>query len=210
MVKARSLQDLGAIKADLAARAAAEAADKAARELAAQQAQAERHLFKRAIGKVQPISHAPRVPLAPAPAKPVALQQQLDNDKVLRESLSDDFDVSTLLDTDDELSFRRPGIGTDVTQKLRKGHWSLQGQIDLHGMRSDEAREALGQFIRDASKRGWRCVRVVHGKGLGSPGKTPVLKGKVLRWLVQKIEVLAFVQAKASEGGAGALVVLLK
>jgi DNA-nicking Smr family endonuclease len=108
------------------------------------------------------------------------------------------------------LSFRRPGIGTDVTQKLRKGHWSLQGQIDLHGMRSDEAREALGQFIRDATKRDWRCVRVVHGKGLGSPGKTPVLKGKVLRWLVQKIEVLAFVQAKASEGGAGALVVLLK
>lgn len=210
MVKARSLQDLGALKADLAARAAAEAADKAARELAEKQAQAERHLFKRAVGAVKPLSHEPRVPLAPAPAKPVALQQQLDNDKVLRESLSDDFDVSTLLDTDDELSFRRPGIGTDVTQKLRKGHWSLQGQIDLHGMRSDEAREALGQFIRDATKRGWRCVRVVHGKGLGSPGKTPVLKGKVLRWLVQKIEVLAFVQAKASEGGAGALVVLLK
>ena len=210
MVKARSLQDLAAIKADLAARAAAEAAEKAARALAEKQAQAERHLFKRAVGAVKPLNHEPRVALAPAPAKPLALQQQLDNDKVLKESLSDDFDVSTLLDTDDELSFRRPGIGTDVTQKLRKGHWSLQGQIDLHGMRSDEAREALGQFIRDATKRGWRCVRVVNGKGLGSPGKTPVLKGKVLRWLVQKIEVLAFVQAKASEGGAGALVVLLK
>ncbi len=210
MVKARSLQDLGTIKADLAARAAAEAAEKAARELAEKQAQAEQQLFKRAVGAVKPLSHEPRVPLAPAPAKPVALQQQIDNDNVLRESLSDDFDVSTLLDTDDELSFRRPGIGTDVTQKLRKGHWSLQGQIDLHGMRSDEAREALGQFIRDATKRGWRCVRVVHGKGLGSPGKTPVLKGKVLRWLVQKIEVMAFVQAKASEGGAGALVVLLR
>ncbi len=210
MVKARSLQDLGAIKADLAARAAAEAAEKAARELAEKQAQAEQQLFKRAVGAVKPLNHEPRVPLAPAPAKPVALQQQIDNDNVLRESLSDDFDVSTLLDTDDELSFRRPGIGTDVTQKLRKGHWSLQGQIDLHGMRSDEAREALGQFIRDATKRGWRCVRVVHGKGLGSPGKTPVLKGKVLRWLVQKIEVMAFVQAKASEGGAGALVVLLR
>jgi DNA-nicking Smr family endonuclease len=86
----------------------------------------------------------------------------------------------------------------------------LQGQIDLHGMRSDEAREALGQFIREAGKRGWRCVRVVHGKGLGSPGKTPVLKAKVQRWLVQKNEVLAFVQAKVAEGGAGALVVLLR
>lgn len=209
MVKARSLQDLAAIKARLEADAARAAAEKAERERLEKEAQAERHLFKRAVGVVKPLSHAPRVSLSGEPAKPLALQQMLDDDNVLRESLSDDFDVSTLLDTDDELSYRRSGIGTDVTQKLRKGHWSLQGQIDLHGLRSDEAREALGQFIRDAHKRGWRCVRVVHGKGLGSPGKTPVLKSKVQRWLVQKNEVLAFVQAKGSEGGAGALVVLL-
>ncbi len=209
VVKARSLQDLAAIKAQLAADAARAAAEQAERERLEKQAQAERHLFKRAVGTVKPLAHEPRVSLSGEPAKPLALQQKLDDDNVLRESLSDDFDVSTLLDTDDELSYRRSGIGTDVTQKLRKGHWSLQGQIDLHGLRSDEAREALGQFIRDAHKRGWRCVRVVHGKGLGSPGKTPVLKSKVQRWLVQKNEVLAFVQAKGSEGGAGALVVLL-
>jgi DNA-nicking Smr family endonuclease len=77
-------------------------------------------------------------------------------------------------------------------------------------MRTDEAREALGAFIREAHKHGMRCVRVVHGKGLGSPGKEPVLKGKVKSWLIQKQEVLAFVQAKPAEGGAGALVVLLK
>jgi DNA-nicking Smr family endonuclease len=209
VVKARSLKDLAAIKAQLEADAARAAAKKAERERLEKAAQAERHLFKRAVGAVKPLAHAPRVSLSGEPAKPLALQQMLDDDNVLRESLSDDFDVSTLLDTDDELSYRRSGIGTDVTQKLRKGHWSLQGQIDLHGLRSDEAREALGQFIRDAHKRGWRCVRVVHGKGLGSPGKTPVLKSKVQRWLVQKNEVLAFVQAKGSEGGAGALVVLL-
>jgi DNA-nicking Smr family endonuclease len=209
VVKARSLQDLAAIKAQLGADAARAAAEQAERERLEKQAQAERHLFKRAVGAVKPLAHEPRVSLSGEPAKPLALQQKLDDDNVLRESLSDDFDVSTLLDTDDELSYRRSGIGTDVTQKLRKGHWSLQGQIDLHGLRSDEAREALGQFIRDAHKRGWRCVRVVHGKGLGSPGKTPVLKSKVQRWLVQKNEVLAFVQAKGSEGGAGALVVLL-
>lgn len=209
VVKARSLKDLAAIKAQLEADAARTAAEKAERERLEKAAQAERHLFKRAVGAVKPLAHAPRVSLSGEPAKPLALQQMLDDDNVLRESLSDDFDVSTLLDTDDELSYRRSGIGTDVTQKLRKGHWSLQGQIDLHGLRSDEAREALGQFIRDAHKRGWRCVRVVHGKGLGSPGKTPVLKSKVQRWLVQKNEVLAFVQAKGSEGGAGALVVLL-
>ena len=209
MVKARSLQDLALIKQTLsqqAEREAALAAEKLAQE---RRAKAEKNLFQRAVGQVKPLASQPRVELGSAPAPPKAFQQKRDDDRVLRESLSDDFDVSTLLDTDDELSYRRSGIGTDVTQKLRKGHWSLQGQIDLHGLRSDEAREALGQFIRDAHKRGWRCIRVVHGKGLGSPGKTPVLKAKVQRWLVQKNEVLAFVQAKASEGGAGALVGLL-
>jgi DNA-nicking Smr family endonuclease len=210
MVKARSLQDLAAIKTQLQAKAEKAAALEAARLEALRRANAEKNLFIRAVGAVTTLDHAPRVSLSPQPAKPLAQQQHLDDVNVLRESLSDDFDVSTLLDTDDELSYRSKGIGTDVTQKLRKGHWSLQGQIDLHGLRSDEAREALGQFIRDATKRGWRCVRVVHGKGLGSPGKTPVLKSKVQRWLVQKTEVLAFVQAKGSEGGAGALVVLLK
>jgi DNA-nicking Smr family endonuclease len=210
MVKARSLQDLAAIKAKLVADAQQAAALEAAKQEAQRRANAEKNLFVRAVGAVTTLDHAPRVDLSPMPAPPLAQQQIRDDINVLRESLSDDFDVSTLLDTDDELSYRSQGIGTDVTQKLRKGHWSLQGQIDLHGLRSDEAREALGQFIRDASKRGWRCVRIVHGKGLGSPGKTPVLKSKVQRWLVQKTEVLAFVQAKGSEGGAGALVVLLK
>ncbi|NQW67498.1 MAG: Smr/MutS family protein [Burkholderiales bacterium] len=210
MVKARSLQDLAAIKAKLVADAKQAAALHAAKLEAQRRAKAEKTLFVRAVGAVTTLEHAPRVDLSPMPAPPLAQQQIRDDINVLRESLSDDFDVSTLLDTDDELSYRSQGIGTDVTQKLRKGHWSLQGQIDLHGLRSDEAREALGQFIRDASKRGWRCVRIVHGKGLGSPGKTPVLKSKVHRWLVQKTEVLAFVQAKGSEGGAGALVVLLK
>jgi len=68
---------------------------------------------------------------------------------------------------------------------------------------------ALTTFIRETHKHGIRCVRVVHGKGLGSPGKTPVLKSKVHSWLVQKNQVMAFVQAKPAEGGAGALVVLL-
>jgi DNA-nicking Smr family endonuclease len=158
---------------------------------------------------VQPIAAKPRVQVnIPAPV-PRRLQQDIDDAAALQESMSDEFDVSTLLDVDDQMSFRRPGIGTDVTRKLRKGEWSIQGQIDLHGLRSDEARNAVGQFIRDAKRMGWRCVRVVHGKGLGSPGKEPVLKSKVQRWLVQKNEVLAFVQAKPSDGGAGALVVLL-
>ncbi len=208
-MKAKSLQDLSAIRKTVADKAKAAAEAEAARLEAERRAEAERNLFTRAIGQVQPIAAKPRVQVnMPAPV-PRRLQQDIDDAAALQESMSDEFDVSTLLDVDDQMSFRRPGIGTDVTRKLRKGEWSIQGQIDLHGLRSDEARNAVGQFIRDAKRMGWRCVRVVHGKGLGSPGKEPVLKSKVQRWLVQKNEVLAFVQAKPSDGGAGALVVLL-
>ena len=208
-MKAKSLQDLSAIRKTMADKAKAAAEAEAARLEAERRAEAERNLFTRAVGQVQPIAAKPRVQVnIPAPM-PRRLQQDIDDAAALQESMSDEFDVSTLLDVDDQMSFRRPGIGTDVTRKLRKGEWSIQGQIDLHGLRSDEARNAVGQFIRDAKRVGWRCVRVVHGKGLGSPGKEPVLKSKVQRWLVQKNEVLAFVQAKPSDGGAGALVVLL-
>ncbi len=208
-MKAKSLQDLSAIRKSVADKTKAAAEAEAARLEAERRAEAERNLFTRAVGQVQPIAAKPRVQVnIPAPV-PRRLQQDIDDAAALQESMSDEFDVSTLLDVDDQMSFRRPGIGTDVTRKLRKGEWSIQGQIDLHGLRSDEARNAVGQFIRDAKRMGWRCVRVVHGKGLGSPGKEPVLKSKVQRWLVQKSEVLAFVQAKPSDGGAGALVVLL-
>ena len=206
----RSLHDLKRVMSQLKAQQQAE--EEAAREQAerAKRLKAEQDLFTLSVGKVRPIKAKERVPL-PAPAvAPIAAQQHLDNQAALEESLSDDFDVSTLLDTDADLSFAQTGIGSDVLRKLRRGHWSLQGEIDLHGLRSDEARTALSGFLQQALKREWRCVRVVHGKGLGSPGRTPVLKQKVLRWLVQRTEVLAFVQAPANQGGAGALLVLLK
>lgn len=208
-MKSKSLQDLEAMRKKLADNAKAQTLAEQARIAAEKRAEAERNLFTRAVGKVAPIASKERVWSPPQRPTPRPLQQDLDDEAVMQESMSDEFDITTLLDADDQLSFRRPGIGTDVTRKLRKGEWSIQGQIDLHGLRSDEARNAMGQFIRDAKRMGWRCVRVVHGKGLGSPGKEPVLKSKVQRWLVQKNEVLAFVQAKPSDGGGGALVVLL-
>lgn len=183
---------------------------KAQRAEAQRRAEAERDLFQRAAGKVQPLPRHGRVHHPPEPVAPIPAQRQLDDQRVLKEALSDEFDASTLLEVDEAMSFRRPGIGIDVARKLRRGHWSIQSEIDLHGLRSDDAREALAAFLREAGRQGLRCVRVVHGKGLGSPGKTPVLKGKVHGWLVQKNEVLAFVQARADEGGAGAVVVLLK
>ena len=182
----------------------------AARALHEKRLEAERTLFQRAAGAVRPLPSHGRVHHVPEPPAPIPAQRQLDDARVLKEAISDQFDASTLLEVDEALSFRRPGIGIDVARKLRRGHWSIQREIDLHGFRTEDAREALAAFLREAVKLGMRCVRVVHGKGLGSPGKTPVLKGKVHGWLVQKDEVLAFVQARADEGGAGALVVLLK
>jgi DNA-nicking Smr family endonuclease len=208
-VKIQSLQDLKQVQKQIAAAQAQAAAEEAARLAALRKAEAEKNLFTRAIGKVAPLPAHNKAHLPHPPRQPVATQRQKDEAQVIQDSLSDEFDVSTLLDTDEDLSFRRPSVGTEVTRKLRKGDWAIQREIDLHGLRSDEARLALTTFIRDAHKHGIRCVRVVHGKGLGSPGKTPVLKSKVHSWLVQKNQVMAFVQAKPAEGGAGALVVLL-
>lgn len=205
-----TLSDLKRIKKEIDAHAAKEAQAQVERDLLAKRLAAQKNLFQNSVGKVKRLPETAMVNLNLSPPQATPLQHQRDEAAALQESLSDEVDVSSLLDTDDHLSFRRPGVGIDVAQKLRKGKWSIQRQIDLHGLRSDEAREALGSFIRESHKQGIRCVRVVHGKGLGSPGKTPVLKDKVHRWLVQKAEVVAFVQAQPAQGGAGALVVLLQ
>jgi DNA-nicking Smr family endonuclease len=209
----KGLKSLKAVKQQLEARERTAREFEAAQKAAAAKAKAEKEFFALAIGPIKalPARHLPghRARVLVTPPAPIAMQQQLDEQRVMKEALSDDFDVETLLDTDDALSFRRPSMGPDVLRKLRRGGWSIQGQLDLHGLRREAARDALAQFVKDAHKTGWRCVRVVHGKGLGSPGKTPVLKGKVQSWLIQKQEVLAFVQARPAEGGAGALVVLL-
>ena len=209
----KDLKGLKSVKAEMAARIQQAKALEAAKKAALAKAKAEEEFFARAVGPIKPLppKHRPgqRASLPRIATSPIAVQHLLDEEAVMQEALSDEFDVETLLDTDDALSYRRPGIGTDVTRKLRKGGWSIQGQVDLHGLRREDARVALVDFIKDAARMGWRCVRVVHGKGLGSPGKTPVLKGKVQSWLIQKQEVLAFVQARPAHGGAGALVVLL-
>jgi DNA-nicking Smr family endonuclease len=109
-----------------------------------------------------------------------------------------------------EQTFLRKGLGGDVLVRLRRGHWSVQGELDLHRLNRDEARDALADFFNDARNYGWRCVRVIHGKGLSSPNREPVLKGKVRRWLAQRDEVLAYCEAPQHAGGAGAVLVLLK
>lgn len=204
------LSGLAGLRDTLKAQTAAREAARARAAEQARQAEEEAHLFRNSLGPVTPLSEPRRV-LRPQPRPaPLPVQTRQDEQAVLRASLSDEFDVDSLLDIDDTLSFRRPGIGPDVVRKLRRGHWVVQRQIDLHGLRRDEAREALADFLRQAVRQGIRCVRVIHGKGLGSPGQEPVLKGKVRAWLVQKEEVIAFAEPRPVDGGSGVLVVLLQ
>ena len=209
-LKARTLGELGTLAG--AMRAAREATERAAareRERMAREAH-DRNLFAATVGPVIALRKAvgtpPQRPRPPA----VARQRQIDEAQVLRQSLSDDFDADWLLETDEALSFVRPGVGADVVRKLRRGVWVTQGHLDLHGLRRDQAREHLVEFLRAAGQSGRRCVRVIHGKGNGSPGRQSVLKGKVKGWLIQRDDVVAFTQARAADGGSGALLVLLR
>ena len=142
--------------------------------------------------------------------KPIAKQFIRDEKQALRDSLSDDFYPAHELESGEELLYLRTGQSPDVLSKLRRGFWVVQAQIDLHGLISDEAREYVAEFLSSCKKRNIRCVRIVHGKGLGSRNREPVLKHKLRNWLMQKDEVIAYAQAKPEDGGSGAVIVLLK
>lgn len=209
-LRGQGLAGLGSLRAALTGAAERRAREAAQAQQSARQAAADADLFRREIGAIKPLAAPPRAAsgrLAPAP---VPKHTRQDEEAVLSETLSDEFDPETLLDTDETLYYHRPGVSRDAVRKLRSGAWIVQAQLDLHGMRRDEAREALAEFIRESGKKGLRCLRVIHGKGLGSIGKEPVLKGKVRAWLVQKDEVIAFCQARGHDGGAGAVLVLLQ
>jgi len=204
----RRLEGLSGLRAAIATPPAA--APERAAPPAVHRPAADPELFRRAIGPVRPLAHARRHVAARELPAPLPYQRQRDDRAVLKATLEDPIDVDTLLDTDESLSWRRAGTGPDVLRRLRRGVWTIQDELDLHGLRVDEAREALANFLREALERGLRCLRIVHGKGLRSEGRTPVLKGRVRAWLVQRDDVIAFCQARPAQGGSGALVVLLR
>jgi len=170
--------------------------------------------LSQAFADVEPLRSRNRTPVVRArpaslPAKRIADEAEaLAMSKHGVEPSPATWDVGQELEA--EQTFLRKGLASDVLTRLRRGHWSVQGELDLHRLNRDEARDALADFINDARNYGWRCVRVVHGKGLSSPNREPVLKAKVRRWLTQRDEVLAYCEAPRHAGGAGAVLVLLK
>jgi DNA-nicking Smr family endonuclease len=167
-------------------------------------------LFREAIRGVTPLGRSARSWRKSKPVPPVPVQSLLDVHEALAESARGPDSPEEFMDTGEETVFLRNGLGRDVLRKLRRGHWVVQDVVDLHGLNREQARLALAEFLGLCVKRRARCVRVIHGKGLRSLDRKPVLKEKVRRWLAQRNEVLAFCQAPANLGGSGALLVLLK
>jgi DNA-nicking Smr family endonuclease len=199
------------LQAQKAAQAqAAEEAKALALKNEAEKAEAQKleDLFKAAVKDARPLTSNRIFHQTPKP-KPIPQQFIRDEQQALVDSLSDYF-PSYELESGEELLYLREGQSPAVLSKLRRGHWVVQANLDLHGMISDEARATIATFLAECKKRGIRCVRIVHGKGLGSRNKEPILKNKVRHWLMQKDEVIAYAQARANDGGSGAVIVLLK
>jgi DNA-nicking Smr family endonuclease len=167
------------------------------------------NLFRQAVSGTKPLRSEKRAASPSRKAAPKARFTRADESNALRESLAADIDTIEESNAD-SLRFHRPSVGRRTMRKLARGRLSIQAEIDLHGMTIAEAKPRLAEFIEDCADHGQLCVRVVHGKGLGSGQKGSVLKPSVNRWLRQWDTVLAFVSARQVDGGTGALYVLLQ
>jgi len=167
------------------------------------------NLFRDAIADATRLRAEQRVETVPRKPKPRARFSRADDAAVLRESLEGDMD-DTESHSGESLRFHRPSVGRRTMRRLARGKFSVQAEIDLHGMTVADAKPRLQDFIDNASRDGKLCVRVVHGKGRGSGARGPVLKHKVNRWLRQWDTVLAFVSTRQVDGGTGAVYVLLR
>ncbi len=171
-------------------------------------------LFREAVKDAAPIEKSARADTSRPKPKPHAKHHAADELAALKASQLAmypspmSWDIGA--DIEDEQSFLRGAVSPDLLRKLRRGQWTIDAEIDLHGHSQDEAHEALMEFMRNARVKGWRCVRIVHGKGLSSHQKIPILRNKVRRWLQQKDEVLAYCEPRPNGGGSGAVLVLLR
>jgi DNA-nicking Smr family endonuclease len=168
------------------------------------------NLFLAEIADVKPLKASNHADLHKPRPKPIPVKRLQDDRDVLTEMLNDTSGWDGEIETGDLISFIRSGLPVDVLRKLRKGHWTTAAEIDLHGETSQSARDKLVEFIAHSRYHGHRCVRIIHGQGFNSPNGRPVLRTKIRLSLSQRDEVLAFCDAAPADGGAGAVVVLLK
>ena len=164
-------------------------------------------LFREAIGPVKPMPASAPAPAKPRP-KPAARMAERDEIEA-RSEFQRGLDDFSALAAGDVLSHRRDNVPAHVFQRLKRGRFSAQDELDLHGATAVQAENLLRQFLLEARAHEHGCVRIIHGKGLQSDGGAPVLKNLVDRMLRQRNDVLAFHSAPPTQGGTGAVLVLL-
>jgi len=166
-------------------------------------------LWQEAVRGVLP-QRNDRVEPFSSPPPPLARQRELGEARVLAESLTETDDLDIALECAEEDVFLAQGVPYKTLSELRRGRWVIQAELDLHGRTREEARLLLGDFLEESRRRGLRCLRLIHGKGLSSPGKQPVLRPLTRLWLSRHNSVLAFCPARPCDGGSGALLILLR
>ena len=167
----------------------------------------ESDVFRDAVKDARPLAPANRVEPYRRPPAPIPAKRLEDERAVLDELARSTFDDDAEIEGD--ASYLRPGLPRDILRKLRRTHWVIQDDLDLHGFTADEAAAATAEFLAESRRHGLRCVRIVHGKGLRSAGREPILKKRVRKLLTRRDDVIAFVEPRAAHGGGGAVVVLL-
>jgi DNA-nicking Smr family endonuclease len=165
-------------------------------------------LFRRAMRDVLPLKRSQRVSPARRKSRPRTRFARAERTAVLSDDVGIGADLYEV-QPGDELIFRRAGVPQTVLRRLRSGRLRVEAEIDLHGMVVSEASARLGEFLRDARAGQLRCVRVIHGKGLRSGSRGPVLKNTVNALLRRSDAVLAFASARPVAGGTGATLILL-
>lgn len=165
-------------------------------------------LFREMVGAVRPLEKQQHRPQRPAP-KPNAAQRDADEQNVLDELLSHEIDPATV-ETGEEIFFLRDGVQHRVLRQLRRGRYSVEACLDLHEMNAQAAEISIREFLADSQHLGKRCIKVIHGKGLRSKSRGPVLKNLTNSLLRRHKAVLAFASAPFHDGGTGAVHVLLR
>lgn len=165
-------------------------------------------LFHAAMRDVAPLSAPDKVISSTSRIPPIPRKERYPEKAAAEDTLSDH--ISVEMETGDAWSYVRPGMPHQTLRRLRRGHWGIQDNLDLHGFTRDEAKQALSTFLDACMQKKFRCIHVIHGKGLGSKNREPVLKTRIGNWLMQRADVLAFCQAKPEDGGGGAILILLK
>ncbi len=166
-------------------------------------------LFRKEMAGVHRLKYEKKASTSIFSVRNTAVHSEKTRPNEVSDTISDIFETENI-ESSDELLFFRPGVQRSLMRKLKRGQLGVGAELDLHGMTTQEARQALLVLLYECKQHHIRCIKIVHGKGKGSRNQQPILKNKINHWLPQLDEVLAFSSARPEDGGVGAVYVLLK